>query len=122
MGWFVFSLPTCKATARTHSRTTPRITWTAISGPFHGRRPPSDGNEIIFHVECPFSRWPWIKAVPADTADEWAKFIVEEVFFDLAGFPVVLRSDRGKAFLSEVVRAVNDYLGVVQAFGSSYHP
>ena len=47
---------------------------------------------------------------------------MEEVFFDLAGFPAVLRSDRGKAFLSEVVRAVNDYLGVVQAFGSSYHP
>ena len=85
-------------------------------------RPPSDGNEIIFHVECPFSRWPWIKVVPADTADEWARFLVEEVFFDLAGFPAVLRSDRGKAFLSEVVRAVNDYLGVVQAFGSSYHP
>ena len=84
--------------------------------------PPSDGNEIIFHVECPFSRWPWIKAVPADTADAWAKFLVEEVFFDLAGFPAVLRSDRGSPFTSEVVRAVNAYLGVVQAFGSSYHP
>ena len=96
-----------------------RILFMDAMGPI---RPPSDGNEIIFHVECPFSRWPWIKAVPADTADEWAKFLVEEVFFDLAGFPAVLRSDRGKAFLSEVVRAVNDYLGVVQAFGSSYHP
>ena len=84
--------------------------------------PPSDGNEYIFHVECPFSRWPWIKAVPADNSDEWAKFLVEEVFFDLAGFPAVLRSDRGKPFLSETVRAVNAYLGVVQAFGSSYHP
>ena len=85
-------------------------------------QPASAGNKYIFHVECPFSRWPWIKASPHDNAEEWAKFLVEDVFFDVAGFPAVLRSDRGAPFTSEVVKAVNTYLSVTQAFGSAYHP
>ena len=96
-----------------------RIFYVDAMGPIH---PNSEGNEYIFHAECPFSRWPWIRASATDTAEAWAKFLVEEVFFDLCGFPAILRSDRGQAFLSDVVRSVNEYLGVVQAFGSSYHP
>ena len=47
--------------------------------------PPSRGNEVTFHVECPFSRWPWLKAAPVGTAEHGAKFLAEEVFFDLQG-------------------------------------
>ena len=48
--------------------------------------PPSNGCSYIYHCECPFSRWPWVHAAATDTAEEWAKWLVEEVFFDIAGF------------------------------------
>ena len=88
-------------------------------GPIH---PKSDGKHFIAHVECPFSKFPWLKGLEKDDAASWAQFLVDEVFFDLAGFPAVLRSDRGGPFVSDTVRAVNQLLGIQQAFGSSYHP
>jgi len=88
-------------------------------GPFS---PASDGKRYIAHVECPFSKFPWLKGLEKDDAESWAKFLIDEVFFDLAGFPAVLRSDRGGPFVSDVVRTVNQLLGIQQAFGSSYHP
>ena len=33
-------------------------------------QPPSEGNEYIFHMECPFSRWCWIKASLKDNDEE----------------------------------------------------
>jgi hypothetical protein len=35
---------------------------------------------------------------------------------------MVLRSDRGAAFVSNIVKAVNDYLGIEHAFGAAFHP
>ena len=57
-----------------------------------------------------------------DDAAEWAKFLVEDVFFDVAGFPTVLRSDKGPEFNNKVIAAVNDQLGVKHTFGASFHP
>ena len=68
------------------------------------------------------AKFAFLQAVPEDTAEAWAKFLVEEVYLNLAGFPAVLRTDRGRAPLGEVVAAVNRWLGVTHAFGSSYHP
>ena len=84
---------------------------------------PSDGKyKYIAHAECPFSRFVWLKPFEEDDGKSWAKFLVEDVFFDLAGFPKVLRSDRGAAFCSSIVKAVNDYLGIEHAFGAAFHP
>ena len=44
------------------------------------------------------------------------------MFFDVAGFPAVLRSDRGSEFTSEIVKAVNKLIGIDHAFGSAFHP
>ena len=76
----------------------------------------------ILHASCPFTNYCWFKAVPTIEKSEVAKFLVEEVYFDLAGFPAVLRSDRGGEFINDVVKAVNDLLGVDQAFGAAWHP
>ena len=57
-----------------------------------------------------------------NTEAEWAEFLCMRVYFDLCGFPTVLRSDRGPEFTGAVVKAINDLLGVDHAFGSSYHP
>ena len=84
---------------------------------------PADGeHKFLAHAECPYSRYPWIRPLREDCEEEWARFLVEDVFFDLAGFPAVLRSDRGSAFTGGVIKAVNTLLGVTHAFGSSYHP
>ena len=56
-------------------------------------------------------RYAWITAAEVDDGPTWARCLVEEVNFDLAGFPAVLRS-----------RAVNELFGVTHVFGSSYHP
>ena len=58
----------------------------------------------------------------ADTAEEWAKFLVYNVFFDVAGFPAVLRSDKGSEFVNSIIEAVNDTLGVNHVFGAAFHP
>jgi hypothetical protein len=76
----------------------------------------------ILHAECPFTHWLWLKAVTHDNEDSWSKFLVEDVFFDTCGFPQVLRSDRGPAFVNKTIAAVNALLGITHAFGSSYHP
>ena len=84
---------------------------------------PADGEyQYLAHCECPYSRFPWLAPLRDDSEEEWARFLVEQVFFDLAGFPAVLRSDRGTAFTGGVIRAVNTLLGITHAFGSAYHP
>ena len=44
------------------------------------------------------------------------------VFFDLCGFPALLRSDRGSAFTGMVVQSVNELLGVTHVFVTAFHP
>ena len=89
VGRHMLSVLFVEAPARVYYRATARSAWAPVwvllmdaMGLVH---PPSRGNEVIFHVECPFSRWPWLKAAPVDTAEHGAKFLVEEVFFDLQG-------------------------------------
>jgi ABC-type transporter Mla subunit MlaD len=57
-----------------------------------------------------------------DSAEHWARFLAERLFFDVCGFPTVLRSDRGPAFVSATIKALNEMLGIEQCFGASYHP
>ena len=96
-----------------------RVIFIDALGPIY---PKSGDAEFIFHAEDPFSRWVWLFAAPADTAEEWARFLVEDVFFDLCGFPAVLRSDRGSAFTSQVIAAVNELLGISHVFGTAFQP
>ena len=84
---------------------------------------PADGEfRYIAHAECPFSRYVWLCPMRENTEQEWAEFLVMHVYFDLCGFPTVLRSDRGTEFTGAIVKAINALLGVEHAFGSSYHP
>jgi len=71
---------------------------------------------------CGFTLFAWLEATENDDAETAAKFLAETVFLDLAGFPMVLRSDRGSAYVTEVVKALNERFHVEQAFGAAYHP
>jgi len=84
---------------------------------------PADGDfKYIAHAECPFSRFVWLCCMKENSEAEWAEFLTMHVYFDLCGFPTVLRSDRGSEFTGAIVKAINTLLGVEHAFGSSYHP
>ena len=51
-----------------------------------------------------------------------AKKLLENVFLDMAMFPTILRSDKGKAFTSTMVAYMNSQLEVRHVMGSTYHP
>ena len=78
--------------------------------------------KYIFHASCPFTNYAWFRAAPDNTPESAARFLVEDVFFDLAGFPAVLRSDGGGEYLNETVKEVTDLLGIEHAFGAAWHP
>jgi len=96
-----------------------RVIFIDTIGPIH----PADGEYLyLAHAECPFSRFCWIQPLKDKSAATWAKFLVEQVFFDVCGFPAVLRSDRGAEFCNEVIKQINELLGVEHVMGSAYHP
>ena len=82
--------------------------------------PPSDGNSCSLHAVRALSHYVWLRAPPDNGAETWVHFFAEQVMFDLAGFVLVLRSDRGAAFVSEVVEQINKPVGTDRSFGSSY--
>ena len=57
--------------------------------------PPDNGYKYLAHVEDLFSRWCWVHPMKTASAKEWATFLVEYVYFDVAGFPAALKTDRG---------------------------
>ena len=71
---------------------------------------------------CCFSRWCWLIPLRDKNAPTLAKALLERVFLDIAGFPVVLRSDRAEEFMSDVVAYLNAQLEIRHVLGSSYHP
>ena len=48
--------------------------------------------------------------------------LVYYIICDIAGYPLILGSDRGKAFTELVIKELAEVLGIVQIIGSSYHP
>ena len=89
-------------------------------GPIH---PPSpEGYTFLLHAEDPFSRFCRVRPAKANDGETVAKFLVEEVFLDVCGFPTILRTDRGTEYTATVVKEICDYFKVRQVFGSSCHP
>ena len=80
------------------------------------------GNKYIYQAVCPFSDWTWLQATPDNDAETAAHFLLTRVFFDLAGFPAILYTDRGPEYTGLVVQALNKLLNVEQVFGAAYHP
>ena len=77
--------------------------------------PADRGFSWLLHASCPFTGYAWVQPASSDNAETVARFLVEDVFFDVCGFPSVLRSDRGTSYTGAVVKAVNELLGVTQA-------
>ena len=67
------------------------------------------------------TKWPEVFAVPIQTEATIACLLVEEIVSH-HGVPTEILSDRGKAFLSSLMKEVVKLLGIHQCNTTAYHP
>ncbi|UYV84270.1 hypothetical protein LAZ67_X001713, partial [Cordylochernes scorpioides] len=87
-----------------------------------GRFPLSDkGNRWIIVCTDYLSKYAIAKALPSGTAAEIATFILEEVILK-HGAPREIITDRGRAFMSQMVKEVTSRCKISHLFTTAYHP
>ena len=78
------------------------------------------GNKYAIVFMDYLTKWPKVYAAADQTAPTIAKFLVEELI-SRHGVPSELLSDRGPAFLSKLLFAVCECMGVKKVNTSAYH-
>ncbi|KAI5152149.1 hypothetical protein ENBRE01_2605 [Enteropsectra breve] len=87
-----------------------------------GPLPKTDkGNRYLIVATDYLSRWAEAKAVKMKTADEVAKFILENIV-SRHGVPKRILSDQGREFANKIVQRICKRLGTVKSWTSAYHP
>ncbi|UYV78619.1 hypothetical protein LAZ67_16002183, partial [Cordylochernes scorpioides] len=87
-----------------------------------GRFPVSkDGNRWIIVCTDYMTRYAITKAIPDGGTIETAKFLVEDVILK-HGAPREMITDRGRNFISQVIKEINALCGIVHRFTTAYHP
>ncbi|UYV63918.1 K02A2.6-like [Cordylochernes scorpioides] len=87
-----------------------------------GRFPVSkDGNRWIIVCTDYMTRYAITKAIPDGGAIETAKFLVEDVILK-HGAPREMITDRGRNFISQVIKEIIALCGIVHIFTTAYHP
>ncbi|UYV72850.1 hypothetical protein LAZ67_10000987, partial [Cordylochernes scorpioides] len=87
-----------------------------------GRFPLSDkGNRWIIVCTDYLTKYAIAKALPSGTAAEIATFILEEVILK-HGAPREIITDRGRAFMSQMVKEVTTRCKISHLFTTAYHP
>ena len=76
----------------------------------------------MFTCICAWSGWWWAFPTVDDTSVTAAHCLFYYIICDIAGYPLILGSDRGKAFTESVIKELAEVLGIVQIIGTSYHP
>ena len=67
------------------------------------------------------TKWPEVFAIPDQTATTIARLLVEEIVSH-HGVPAEVLSDRGSAFLSSLMKEVEELLGFHKVNTTAYHP
>ena len=118
---------TC-ATRRTGRALKPPLTPIPVAGPFDRvgvdviKFPKStSGNQYAVVFMDYLTKWPEVFAVRDQTALTIAKLLVEHVI-SRHGVPAELLSDRGAAFLSNLVNGICQLMGIHQVNTTAYHP
>ena len=118
---------TCATYGRGHSVRAP-LTPIPVCGPFDRvgidviKFPRStEGNQYAVVFMDYLTKWPEVFAVPNQTAATIAKLLVEEIV-SRHGVPTEILSDRGKAFLSSLMKEIVKLLGIHQVNTTAYHP
>ena len=73
--------------------------------------PESDDCDYIVTTMDMFSLWLWLTAISGKTPQAVAEALYKYVYLDLAGFPMILRSDNGSEFTAELTRDLNRLIG-----------
>ena len=84
------------------------------------KAPTTTDNQAVVMLIDKFSRWVEAKAVPGETGEEVAKFLRQVM--EHHGTPLQLLSDRGKAFLSQVVDLINKWGAVKRKRTVGFRP
>ena len=79
------------------------------------------GNKYILVITDYLTRWPEAFAIPNQQADTIAKILVEEIICRYS-VPRRIISDRGKAFLGDLMSAIYDLLDIHKVNTTAYHP
>ena len=79
------------------------------------------GNQYAVVFMDYLTKWPEVFAVPDQTAATIARLLVEEIV-SRHGVPTEIFSDRGKAFLSSLMKETVKILGIHQTNTTAYHP
>ncbi|GBN22626.1 Retrovirus-related Pol polyprotein from transposon 297 [Araneus ventricosus] len=79
------------------------------------------GKKWIFLIEDTSTKWVELFALEDATAQNCAKFLIEEVFLRY-GLPRRLISDNGTQFVSAVMQQTCNFLGIKQELIPVYHP
>lgn len=79
------------------------------------------GNQYAVVFVDYLTKWPEVFAVPDQTAATIANLLVENII-SRHGVPAEILSDRGKSFLSGLMKEVEKVLGFHKANTSAYHP
>ena len=118
---------TC-ATYSTGKTIRPPLTPIPVAGPFDRigvdvlQLPRSeDGNQYAVVFMDYLTKWPEVFATTDQSAATIARLLVEEVI-SRHGVPGEILSDRGKAFLSGLMKEVEQLLGFHKVNTSAYHP
>jgi hypothetical protein len=87
-----------------------------------GRFPTTrDGNRWIIVCTDYLTRFAVTKALATAEATEIAKFMVEEIILK-HGAPSVMISDRGRSFLANIVKDINQFCQTSHRLTTAYHP
>ncbi len=76
---------------------------------------------ILTRVDA-LSGFDWALPTPDNGAETTATFLLQRVFCDLAGFPIILRHDRHSTFMSTVMEQINASFGIESVVGASWRP
>ncbi|GBL61171.1 Transposon Ty3-I Gag-Pol polyprotein, partial [Araneus ventricosus] len=100
----------------------PDIPFNKIGVDLLGRFPLTrNGNRWIIVCTDYLTRFTVIKALPTAEATEIAKFLVEEIILK-HGAPREMISDRGRSFLSNLVKDINQLCQTSHLLTTAYHP
>ena len=116
------------ATHSTGRKVRPPLTPIPVSGPFDRvgvdviQFPKSrKGNQYTVVFVDYLTKWPEVFAVPDQSSATIARLLVEEIV-SRHGVPSEILSDRGRAFLSGLMRELETLLGFHKVNTSAYHP
>ncbi|CAF1098166.1 unnamed protein product [Rotaria sp. Silwood1] len=86
------------------------------------RETTNNGNRYIITCTDHLSKFVIAKAIPTASANEAAKFIVEDIIFKYGHVPKHILTDQGSHFHNNLIQAITKDIGINHIFSTAFHP